>query len=85
MDGDGRVTSVDPLPADLPDESLDPLGRDVQFGQFGRASHVVRPYTPVGDQPAFLFAAVGTRLGFDGVSRKPLRQECGRWIRTGQN
>jgi hypothetical protein len=44
-----------------------------------------KDYTPVGDQPAFLLEAVGNRLGFDGVSRKPLRRECGRWIRTGQN
>jgi hypothetical protein len=36
MGGDGRVTSVDPLPADFPGELLDPLGQDVQFGQFGR-------------------------------------------------
>jgi hypothetical protein len=32
---DGRVTLVDPLPADLPDQPLDRLGSDSQVGQFG--------------------------------------------------
>jgi cytidylate kinase len=32
-------------------------------------------YTTRGGQPAFLFEAVGNRLGFNGVPLKPLRQE----------
>ena len=36
MHRDGRVTLVDPLLADLPDEPLDGLGRDVQVRQFGQ-------------------------------------------------
>ena len=36
MRRDGCVTLVDPLLADLPDEPLDRLGRDVQVRQFGQ-------------------------------------------------
>ena len=36
MRRDGRVTLVDPLPADPLDQPLDRLGRDVQVGQFGQ-------------------------------------------------
>ncbi len=36
MRRDGCVTLIDPLLADLPDEPLDRLGRDVQVRQFGQ-------------------------------------------------
>jgi hypothetical protein len=36
MRRDGRVTLVDPLLADPPDQPLDRLGRDIQVGQFGQ-------------------------------------------------
>ena len=36
MRRDRRVTLVDPLPADLPDQTLDRLGGDAQVGQLGQ-------------------------------------------------
>lgn len=36
MQCDCRVSLIDPLPANLVDQSLDLLGRDVQVGEFGQ-------------------------------------------------